>query len=67
MEPCPGTYHYPQLAQRIEVDGKNKKKSWLITYCKQCNFNYDIEENHGRLKVDKPDDSGSYFRPWPHA
>jgi len=72
LEPCPGTYHYPVLAQRIEVDTKDKKKSWLITYCSKCNFNYTLEEYHGKVKRMEintdglpPPPPGSKPRHWP--
>ena len=70
-EPCPGTYHYPELAQRVERD---KKKTWLITYCSKCKFNYDIEEYHGKvsdvnINMDgfPPQNYQAPKRNWPHA
>jgi hypothetical protein len=72
-EPCPGTYHYPDFAQRIETDKKDKKKSWLITYCAKCKYNYDLEEYKGRVSKidididDFPPRGPAPKRQWPHS
>lgn len=46
MKQCPGCIKSTKTSERIETkDGK----SWLITFCAKCGYNYDLELYAGEI------------------
>lgn len=46
MRVCPKCEKSTRVSERIEQD-RQEKKTWLITYCAKCGFNYDLQEYVG--------------------
>lgn len=48
MKICPTCQKSARTSERIETD-KKSNKSWLITFCAKCGYNYELEEYKGQV------------------
>jgi hypothetical protein len=63
MKVCPKCQSSTRESERIETERKSKK-SWLITFCARCGFNYDLQLFDGDVKSPEQE-MEKYDRPTP--